>query len=434
MKKLTSFILGLLIVLPLSANNFEKNETTGMYDFIGTDSVESISVDFTTWQASDLYDEAIGNNYASTTPHTLSFTEKEGLGFQRWVIFPNRWFATGVTRNALFNNSYPRDADSLATPAIYFPPFKWGIKQLSVFGKQGGRPLLVLGYRESTAAWEKLGTIAISGDNGINESTFDINSADICRIALYGDKANTAYTSITKIEITGMDEPEEPEDPLYVYNSTTERYDYVGEPVSAINIDFSTWATSDLPATLSDDMVLTEKDGLGFIKWKIVSRSCGEKGTVKALFNNNNSDFSSGPANNETTNPPRIYLPTTTRGVKNIKVFGGFSGSSGSVSVGVRYKDASHTAWTWGGSLVLPYSYAEVSLENDLNTTGQTSIYLEYTTTPYPAITNLWVELKDSPTGIDNANADVKVTKQIENGQLVIIKNGVRYNILGSNF
>ena len=33
--------------------------------------------------------------------------------------------------------------------------------------------------------------------------------------------------------------------------------------------------------------------------------------------------------------------------------------------------------------------------------------------------------------GIDNVNADVKTVKTFENGQLVIIKNGVRYNALG---
>ena len=34
-------------------------------------------------------------------------------------------------------------------------------------------------------------------------------------------------------------------------------------------------------------------------------------------------------------------------------------------------------------------------------------------------------------TGIDNANADIKAEKRIENGQLIIIKNGVRYNAQG---
>ena len=37
----------------------------------------------------------------------------------------------------------------------------------------------------------------------------------------------------------------------------------------------------------------------------------------------------------------------------------------------------------------------------------------------------------DSKAAVDNVNADVKAVKTFENGQLVIIKNGVKYNALG---
>ena len=36
--------------------------------------------------------------------------------------------------------------------------------------------------------------------------------------------------------------------------------------------------------------------------------------------------------------------------------------------------------------------------------------------------------------GVENVNADMKAVKTFENGQLVIIKNGVRYNALGAQF
>lgn len=41
---------------------------------------------------------------------------------------------------------------------------------------------------------------------------------------------------------------------------------------------------------------------------------------------------------------------------------------------------------------------------------------------------------EDIPSAIDNTNDEVKTIKRIENGQLVIIKNGVRYNALGAQF
>ncbi len=39
---------------------------------------------------------------------------------------------------------------------------------------------------------------------------------------------------------------------------------------------------------------------------------------------------------------------------------------------------------------------------------------------------------QDYPTALDNTDADNKAIKTIENGQIVIIKNGVRYNVLGT--
>lgn len=42
------------------------------------------------------------------------------------------------------------------------------------------------------------------------------------------------------------------------------------------------------------------------------------------------------------------------------------------------------------------------------------------------------IEVPGGSQAIDNTNADVKATKIFENGQLVIIKNGVKYNALGA--
>ena len=42
------------------------------------------------------------------------------------------------------------------------------------------------------------------------------------------------------------------------------------------------------------------------------------------------------------------------------------------------------------------------------------------------------VEVPDNGQGVENVNAAVKAEKRFENGQLVIIKNGVRYNALGA--
>lgn len=170
------------------------------------------------------------------------------------------------------------------------------------------------------------------------------------------------------------------------YSVDGDYYSYTGDPVDEFTVDFTTWSTSDLESTLSDDMTLQESHNVGIVKWKIAERPCGSKGTVNALFNNNNSDFSEGPTNANTTNKPRIYLPTTSTGVANISVHG-----MGNVPIGVRYKDAKHSSWTWAGSLALPSSYGEAA-SLALNTTGKTSICLEYLQTAWPTITDITLE------------------------------------------
>lgn len=170
-------------------------------------------------------------------------------------------------------------------------------------------------------------------------------------------------------------------------------YKYIGDPVSQLSIDFTTWEQTDLPALLTDDNTLSEAHGLGFVKWKIAERNCGDKGVVNALFNNSNGDFpEGGDATKNDANPikPRIFLPTTTTGVTIIRAYGG----NGDVSLNVYFKDDNHAEWTFGGALKLTMMYGEQSML--LQTKGQTSIYVEYAQRPYIALTDLTLEIGGS--------------------------------------
>ena len=419
MKKITSFVIGVMMTLPLFANNYTKNLTTGMYDYAG-DSAVSVSLDFTTWQASDMYDAAVGADYVSGA-HSMTFVDTLGCGFQKWVIYPNRWFATGVNKTALFNNSKnTNEVDSLDQAAIYFPPIKGGVKTISVTGRRGNQPLVVLGYNETAAEWQDLGLMTI--DATYTTYTFDVKQTDICRVALYCQKGNTAYTSITHINISSMKEEEIPiSEDLYILDPITGTYSYNGEPVEAINIDFTSWSTSDLPSSLTDDMALEEVEGYGFVKWKIAAYN-----TENVLFNNNTGDAGVTIANNSSTNPPAIYFPTTVRGVDSLVI----TTATNNYWVKVYWNDdeGSH-------SQNVNLSVAGKNIVH-INSTGQTTVYIINTSTSWVRIKGIDFTLVEpsTPTGINNANDAAKVTKQIENGQLVIIKNGVRYNVLGSKF
>jgi hypothetical protein len=41
------------------------------------------------------------------------------------------------------------------------------------------------------------------------------------------------------------------------------------------------------------------------------------------------------------------------------------------------------------------------------------------------------VERQNTPTGIDNANLNGETIKRLENNQVIIIRNGVKYNVQG---
>lgn len=226
----------------------------------------------------------------------------------------------------------------------------------------------------------------------------------------------------------------------YIKNDGTGIYDYSGDTVSTISIDFSQWAATDLPSTLSDDMELVEveKDGqfYGFVKWKLVWYNSGTV-NQRVLFNNSNGDFPQGEKNDKTSTPPAIYFPTTVRGIKSIDIKY-LAGSSSPESYGwLQYRYTDKTGSVAPASIKLPVSEATnpQTYTIEVNSQGPTTVYFLYKVNVWPRILSIDFTLVEDPaTSISETEADTRVIKRIENGQLVIIKNGVRYNILGSNF
>ena len=410
--------------------------TDGSYKYVGTP-VEQLTVDFTTWSTdalpSPLYD-------------AMPLAEKDGMGFVKWKIASRNCGSKG-TVNALFNNDYADFSDGGASvrnnattnkPRIYLPTTTRGVKKITVFAGNSNVSLGVRYKDDNNTTWKWAGSLVL--DASFAETSLELNT--VGKTSIYIEHGNTPYVAITNLELE-LEEAIEPEPSLYVLDPESGKYEYQGEPVDSLNVDFTTWLPSYLPSTLSDDMPLAEKEGMGFVKWKIQKRACGDKGQVNALFNNDNSDFSEGGAevkNNATANKPRIYLPTTSTGVESIKVF---AGNGGNVALGVFYKDADHANWTWKASLPIEADYAEQTVA--VNSNGPTTIYLEYSATKWIALTNLELELKKgTTTGIEQITNDPygasrseelpMTDKALRDGQLIIIRNGVRYNACGTKF
>ena len=377
MKRILLFVLGAMMVLPLCADNYVL-QSDGTYSYTG-EPVSELSVDFSTWWASYL---------PSALSDDMALAEKNNLGFVKWKIQKRPCGDKGQVY-ALFNNNTGdegvtvanNDANNTNPPRIFLPTTARGVKSITISGYVGGSNSQSIGvfYKDANqSTWKWKANLTLTTTYG--EVSVDLNTEGQTSLYLKYDK--TAYCTISDLEL-------DIEQPLYVLNSTTGKYDYQGEPIESLSVDFTNWYASYLPSPLYDDMALAEKNGLGFVKWKIQKRPCGDKGQVYALFNNNTGDEGVTVANNVTTNPPRIYLPTTARGVKKITVFGGNS----NVTLGIFIKDDEHEDWAWKASLSLVAGFSEVSV--DLNTKGQTSIYLEYGSTPYVAITNIDLEIED---------------------------------------
>ena len=93
-------------------------------------------------------------------------------------------------------------------------------------------------------------------------------------------------------------------------------------------------------------------------------------------------------------------------------------------------KFADHTAMTDGEG------YKELMLTDDLRTAVSEAAHwmIQFNKESISAfnVIDIVLVLNDAPAAIDQISQEAKAVKTIENGQLVIIKNGIRYNALGT--
>ena len=93
-------------------------------------------------------------------------------------------------------------------------------------------------------------------------------------------------------------------------------------------------------------------------------------------------------------------------------------------------KFADQTAMTDGEG------YKELALTDDLRTALSEASHwmIQFNKEAINAfnVTDIVLVLKDDTTAVENVEAEAKAVKMIENGQVIIIKNGIRYNALGA--
>ena len=373
-----AFLLGLVVMttsLAFAQSNYTA-ESDGTYTYTGTP-VDELSIDFTTWAIADL---------PSALTDDMAAAEKNNMAFVKWKIQTRTCGDKGDV-HALFNNNTGDagvtipNASSTNPPRVYLPTTSGSVGNITVYAGSANAWLKVFYKDDEHASWTQASSIPTVSAFG--ERSVALNSKG--QTTIYLEYAGSQYICITNLDLE-IDAPE----PSIYQKESDGIYTYTGEPVEQWSVDFTQWELADLPTPLSDDMAAAEKNNMAFVKWKIQTRTCGDKGDVHALFNNNAADFGGSPTNNNTTNKPRIYLPTTATGVRNIKIFCG--GGNENIVLRVRYKDTKHSTWTYAGTIPVTAAYAEQSLA--LNSNGKTSIYLEYDQTAWIAITDITLETK----------------------------------------
>ena len=317
----------------------------------------------------------------------MAAAEKSGMAFVKWKIQNRNCGTEKGSVNALFNNNAtdfggsPVNGSTTNPPRIYLPTTSGSVSNITMYAGAANQWVKVFYKDDDHASWTQASSIPTVNDFG--ERNVALNSKG--QTTIYLEYTGSGWLAITNLELT-IDVPQ----PSMYQKESDGTYTYTGTPVDALSVNFTQWELADLPSALTDNMDAAEKDGMAFVKWKIATRSCGEKGNVHALFNNNTGDAGVTISNASTTNPPRIYLPTTSYGVKKLTIFGG-----NGINMSVFYKDADHTSWTDAGTISLNGNNNFAEQEKALNTKGQTSIYLEFRGTTYPAITNLDLEIEE---------------------------------------
>lgn len=410
-----------------------------MYTYVG-EAKANLFVDFSKWSVDSLTEENMDAIKGGSAPHPLKMVERGGMGFQKWIIYANRWLASGVTKNVIFNNAVGNATAPLSElPIIYLPTIKDGVKAIYLKGLM--QSVGVLYQDASTKEWKEYGYFALdAAGKTYDEFKIKFENGTPENVALYFNKDKTGWTSIESLSVYSVNDKEpEPDKPVivgnYQLNKTNNKWEYIGTPVTEDQyIDFSMIETTALPATLNDTMGMKVIAGyeFGFIKWKIEDNATLG---YKVLFNNDNADFPEGLKNNSTANRPAIYFPKTARGIKSVRFLMSFSKNN--YGLQMNYADD-----------VKPNNYKGVTVDvtkpnedglfdvtTELNSKGQTFLYVMTGSTIYGRILEMELVLEDEPTtGLEAQKAVAPSLKCLENGKIAIYREGHRFNVMGVEF
>lgn len=232
------------IALDIEPIEYAYNETSKRYDYIGEPLEETLVVDFTQLPS---YKKAFNTTLGSNV-HADTCLEFEHVGLYKWSHNLEDRSCGGVTYPDVLSNYGNSDVNGAKTgnnnaalalkPAIYLPTMKNGISKIIVEGWTNGngkdKSVFFIG-KDVDGTWKNVNVIdpSISTNeitlkgNTYTQETLEINSHQIKTVAIY--RSTTEYQFITKITIIPMeglpeveiDENEDNETVLETYKNQT---------------------------------------------------------------------------------------------------------------------------------------------------------------------------------------------------------------------
>ena len=191
---------------------------------------------------------------------------------------------------------------------------------------------------------------------------------------------------------------------------------YWGTPVRSINVDFTSWSTTDL--VMNEE--LQEKDNIGFYKFVIAERTFPPTWETSVCLHNNNPTLSLG---NNQAEMAKIYFPTMSDGAGAIRIVGYVSDNTARPIQLNYFVEGTSEKWEWKGGIILPNkSGDEDMVEAAIDVPGNVRIGLFYNQAAWPSIKSISISAygEGLPTSISKTTQSEKICLA---GNRVLLKN-----------
>ncbi len=262
MKKILLFVGCVFATVSVLAGDalYTYDETLKVYVYQGQPIEENLSIDFTTWTASDL---------PATWTNGDPLYESHNMGFMKWLFSSARSF-DGVQMNSCFNNNSGNEegktnANTATPPAIYLPTTARGVKSITIIGGNNKARGLFVNYRAAGEQAFASSSVSFSGSWKKDTLKLDLNTMDTTEIYLM--YKSTDFMGITNIIV----ELKEATQTASIELDKHELILYPGKEVALKTTTFPSdaqiaWASSnEAVATVVDGKVLGTGKGTAFI-------------------------------------------------------------------------------------------------------------------------------------------------------------------------